>query len=308
MTNTHMDRIVADVVHDLKHEPEWTPPLAAPAPLPVNSTSVRYHITDELWDTFTEEQVAKQATRLRETGRYHLPNGGKFTIRISYDAIANYVGQNWDRGKDDRAPFQSFFNYDVRGSDPPHITQVLRHHYPNLSVAKRQEFLGYPFPTDNPVYLAETNVAWWENDWICDRVELRPGDDLSALISIAPTLIDVLVILLQDARTHKVEIEPCRPSKLHKLGIGKRRPDVGDSTPEIVLHILRRIYTGEWGGTHASPRLHYRAEHIRQQAIGSRGEGRHKEIVIEGTWVNATDVDPTELGTPIKMRSYKLTI
>jgi hypothetical protein len=38
-------------------------------------------------------------------------------------------------------------------------------------------------------------------------------------------------------------------------------------------YVPRRIYTGEGhGGTHASPIMHYRAEHIRQQAIGPRGK------------------------------------
>jgi hypothetical protein len=74
--------------------------------------------------------------------------------------------------------------------------------------------------------------------------------------------------------------------------------------PEIVLHIPRRVYTGERGGTHASPWMHCRAEHVPQQGYGPRSAPTYKEIVIEGTWIN---FDPGQAGTPIKMRrAYKL--
>jgi hypothetical protein len=49
---------------------------------------VRYTITDELWESFTIEQVNKQIARLRETGRFRPPNnGGPFTVRLSNYAI-----------------------------------------------------------------------------------------------------------------------------------------------------------------------------------------------------------------------------
>ena len=45
---------------------------------------VRYTITDELWESFTIEQVNKQIAQLRETGRFRTPNnGGPFTVRLS---------------------------------------------------------------------------------------------------------------------------------------------------------------------------------------------------------------------------------
>jgi hypothetical protein len=45
-------------------------PNTRPATMPV----VRYHITNDLWNSFTVEQVAAQKARMIETGRWLLPN------------------------------------------------------------------------------------------------------------------------------------------------------------------------------------------------------------------------------------------
>jgi hypothetical protein len=42
--------------------------------------------------------------------------------------------------------------------------------------------------------------------------------------------------------------------------------------------------------------MHYRAEHVRQQPYGPRSAPQYREVVIEGTWINAADAEP---GTPI---------
>jgi hypothetical protein len=73
---------------------------------------------------------------------------------------------------------------------------------------------------------------------------------------------------------------------------------------QITLYCPRRVSTANHGGTHASPKMHFRAEHTRQQPYGPRKSPSYREIVIEGTWINAADVDVSELGTPIKL--YKL--
>ena len=50
--------------------------------------AVRYAIDDELWESFTVEQVTKQIGRLRETGRFRAPNnGGPFVVRVSHYAL-----------------------------------------------------------------------------------------------------------------------------------------------------------------------------------------------------------------------------
>ena len=51
-------------------------------------STVRYAIDDELWESFTIEQVTKQIGRLRETGGFWAPNdGGPFVVRVSYYAL-----------------------------------------------------------------------------------------------------------------------------------------------------------------------------------------------------------------------------
>lgn len=112
----------------------------------------------------------------------------------------------------------------------------------------------------------------------------------------------VLVILLHDRSVDKVEVEG---AKRHKLGIGSKKRIGVPKVREITLYVPRRIYSeGSKGGTHASPRAHYRAEHTRMQPYGPRGSGQYREITIAAMWVNA---EPDEFtGTRIKPRSYKL--
>jgi hypothetical protein len=149
-------------------------------------------------------------------------------------------------------------------------------------------------------------AMWWERDFACLR--LRPAlvekkDKLQA--ALATMAGHVTAILLQDRSAHKIEIGPSAKPKL-RANFLKRRPDIPsvEQISELALTIPRRIYTGEHGGTHASPRMHYRAEHVRQQPYGPRAAPRYREIVIEGTWINADDVDPSERGTPIT-RAYR---
>jgi hypothetical protein len=59
------------------------------------------------------------------------------------------------------------------------------------------------------------------------------------------------------------------------------------------MYCPRRISAADHGGTHASPRMHYRAEHLRQQAHGPNRALR-KEIVIEAQWINAVEEPPSE--------------
>ena len=85
---------------------------------------------------------------------------------------------------------------------------------------------------------------------------------------------NVVVILLQDRTANKIEIEPSRRPKLN-LKFLQRRPQIpnNENAREILLTIPRRVYTktsGKAGKSHAPPRMHYRAEHVRQQPYGPR--------------------------------------
>jgi hypothetical protein len=98
-------------------------------------------------------------------------------------------------------------------------------------------------------------------------------------------LLYMLMILLHDRCVQKVEVHP-RVSKLAKLGIGKKRRDPApvDTTREIALYVPRRIHTANHGGTHASPRMHFRAAHTRKQPYGPKDNPSYKDIRIESTW------------------------
>jgi hypothetical protein len=49
---------------------------------------IRFAIDDDLWQSFTVEQVTKQIRRLRETGRFWSPNhGSPFVVRVSQYAL-----------------------------------------------------------------------------------------------------------------------------------------------------------------------------------------------------------------------------
>jgi hypothetical protein len=54
----------------------------------IDMIPVRFAIDDDLWRSFTVEQVTKQIGRLRETGRFWSPNhGSPFVVRVSQYAL-----------------------------------------------------------------------------------------------------------------------------------------------------------------------------------------------------------------------------
>jgi len=266
-----------------------SPSLAAVLPEP----AVRYYIADELWNSFTKEQVNAQIARLKATGRWHLPNGGgEYTIRVSWG-----IGEQ-DGGNPNAvfaAQAHSFLDFDMRGNKVVRITHVVRRQHPGLSPAHKQEYLGYDPELSPTVYNVASRTAWWEQGgWLCDRTEFV-GYALSACTKFAQNVLAVLIIILQDRSVHRVEVKPREPSKKWKR-LGLASPS---NAREITMYCPRRVYTGKHGGTHASPRMHYRAEHTKMQPHGP-GNKLRKEITVAATWINAADVDAAELGTPIK--------
>jgi hypothetical protein len=118
----------------------------------------------------------------------------------------------------------------------------------------------------------------------------------------------VVVILLQDRTANKIVIAPSKRPKLN-LKVFQRPFKIpnNENAREILLTISRRVYprtSGKVGKAHGPHRMHYRAEHVRQQPYGPRSAPSYREIVIAGTWINASDVSPAERGTPIT-RNYR---
>jgi hypothetical protein len=274
---------------------------AKPAPAKQAEPPVRYFITPELRDSFSEEQIKLQTQRLMESGRWHLPNnGGAFTMRIALEGSFEYT----DRAPEDAvalnaALIQTLIDFEMDGDKVLRITHLVRRQYPGLSADQKQEILGHPIVKREPqCYREATLIAWWERgSWLCERGEVI-GATLSDLAKRAPAILDMLVIILQDRSVHRIDVEPREPSaKWKRLGLAKDRPDL--HVQDVTLYCPRRVYTGEQGGTHASPRMHYRAEHLRMQPYG---EGRkfRKEVTIAAQWINAADVDPAEFDTPIR--------
>jgi hypothetical protein len=274
---------------------------AKPAPAKQAEPPVRYYITRELWDSFSEEQIKLQTQRLKETGRWHLPNNsGPFTIRIALEvSFEHHDGVPEGAIALHAAQMQGLIDFEMNGDKVVRISHLVRRQYPGLSADQKQQILGLPIVKRKPeCYRDATLIAWWEQgSWLCERGEVI-GATLTYLAERAPAILDMLVIILQDRSVHRIDAELRELSpKWRRLGLAKDRPDL--HVQDVTLYCPRRVYTGEHGGTHASPRMHYRAEHPRMQPYGE-GRKLRKEMTIAAQWINGADVDAATLKAPIR--------
>jgi hypothetical protein len=269
--------------------------------------AVRYTIDDELWESFTVEEVNKQIKRLRETGRFRPPNNGDpFMVRLSQLAImggteAGIAGiQNGDG--------QCFYEFGFDDGNLTITSLVRRRRLGSLNWAtqQRQDYESGVVQAFMRECQYHVERIWWERDFVCIRCQL-PTAEYDDWWKIGWTAASVVVILLQDRTSNKIEVQPRTRPKL-KLNFLQRRPQApnDESAREIILTIPRRVYKGTSGTAkaHARPRMHYRAEHVRRQPCGPRSAPSYREIVIAGMWINATDIPPGERGTPIT-RNYR---
>jgi hypothetical protein len=272
------------------------------------TSPVRYYLDTDLFLSIEPDQIEAQKARMMETGRWRLPNnGGRYTIRIDYYSLPKFARMpervpDWEQARsEEEGRSQRFLDFDMDGDKLVETTEVVRRHKPGASLDERQWYIDHAViePTVTGHFNEDTLSIWWEKDsWLCARVN-HVSD--AGMPTLADDLLDVLVIVLQDRSVHVVESEPRPPSKKWKRsGLYSPEQDVA----EIAMYCPRRISIADHGGTHASPRMHYRAEHLRQQAHGPNRSFR-KEIVIEAQWINAADVDPSEL-PPSPPRSYRL--
>jgi hypothetical protein len=280
------------------------------------ATAVRYAIDDELWESFTVEQVTKQIGLLRETGRFREPNnGGPFVVRVSQYALMGEPAVIAQRdllveqghlnvSRTDEA--QCFYDFSFDG-DTRTTTVATRLRVPgSLNWTQRRE--EYERKLAEVLWKEDVIQIWWEKDYVCTRVKVPP-EECEEFPEIYEMASHVVVILLQDRTANKMEITSTKKPRLN-LPFIKRRPQIPDNEnfSEIVLTIPRRVYrstSGKGHESHRSPRMHYRAEYVRRQQIGPRSAPSYKEVVIPGTWINASDISPADLGTPITRRNYR---
>jgi hypothetical protein len=279
------------------------------------ATVVRYAIDDELWESFTVEQVDKQIRLLRETGRFREPNnGGPFVVRVSQyalmgdpasiaqrDMLVKQGHPNVSRTEDAQCFYDFSFDGDTRTT-----TVATRLRVPG-SLNWTQQREEYERAVAEALWKEDIIRIWWEKDYVCTRVRVPQDECEEVFLEMTEMAFNMVVILLQDRTANKIEIRPKKRSKL-RLPFLQRRPQIPDNenVPEIVLTIPRRVYTTTGTGKpHGPHRMHFRAEHVRRQQIGPRSDPSYREIVIAGTWINASDVSPDDLGTPITRRNYR---
>jgi hypothetical protein len=266
---------------------------------------------------FTVEEVKKQINRLCATGRFRAPNNGDpFVVRLSQLAIMGGSSEGIaerDQMTKDGHPLvskpqdrQCFYEFGFDGDTVTATTMVRRRRLGSLNWTTQQR-------EEHDRVVAEklrdyhVERIWWEREFVCVRGQL-PSAEYEELGEIGRIAANVVVILLQDRTANKIEVQPRTRPKL-KLNFLQRRPQTphDESAREILLTIPRRVYkaTSRQGGNgHAHKRMHYRAEHVRQQPYGPRSAPSYREIVIAGTWINATDISPADRGTPIT-RNYR---
>jgi hypothetical protein len=138
------------------------------------ATAVRYAIDDELWESFTVEQVTKQIGLLRETGRFRQPNnGGPFVVRVSQYALmgdAAVIAQrdllvkqghlNVSRTED----AQCFYDFSFDG-DTCTITVATRLRVPG-SLNWTQQRQNYERAVAKALWKEDVIRIWWEKDYV----------------------------------------------------------------------------------------------------------------------------------------------
>lgn len=279
------------------------------------SSPPRFHITDDLWNSFTVESVNNSMAALRKRGEIKHPR--QFTVRASYAVLTQDISdfhqkwlEDWKRrfpGKPvpdrdirfDKGPFDAQSYYDFTfdwDADPGYIgidiTQVIKVHRPQIPLAYRKKFqreatangIMRMHPDRKPYEIIKK--MWWEKDWDCVAIEV-PDPEYSEWIEtgMAKLCAWMLIVCLHERTVRKVKVEPTRApqSRIAKKLAARRGDTQPDTAPETILYVPAREYA-EGDGTHASPHLHYRNPHWRTQPYGPRANPTYKEIWIEGVF------------------------
>jgi len=307
------------------------------APTMVAAPIPRFHITDDLWNSFTVESVNRSMEALHKRGEIKFPR--QFTVRASYKVLTQDIEdfhekwlEDWKRRfpdeptpdhdlRDEEGPYaaQNFydfhFDFDAAGNGVEiGITQTIKVHKPEIPLAYREKFkdglaeaIMRIHPDCKPHEIIKRQ--WWEKDWSCTECFVI-GPELNEWVEtgVAKLAAWMLIVCLHERTVQKVEVEPTRvpQSRIAKKLAARRGESVTDDAPETILYVPVRVYE-KGNGTHASPHLHYRNPHWRNQPYGPRDNPTYKEIWIEGVFINAencTDAERSE--ARIKVRNFKL--
>jgi hypothetical protein len=279
------------------------------APLP----TLAYTVSDALVANLRIEEMNKTIKILKEDGKWHDP-APWYMVRCSLLSVA-LEGPDKEQLKATlaRRSGEAFYEFEIKEGRIFRSFQYERDRkWVGLSRWQKQDIsqqmidgCSMPNFTSGPsvVRLGPVVDIGWEGDWLCYRQQVmeemteQGGTDA---LHVASYLYNVINFCLADRAVHKVETLPRLPSKLAKLGIGRRTPIVLPPTQwrEIVLYCPERIGNADGAGTHASPHRHYRSAHRRNQPYGP-GRAQVKEITIDGVWINAEDdLDTTPLTPP----------
>lgn len=270
----------------------------------------RYTIAPELVAGFSHEQVYAQECRLKETGRWIIPNGGaEFTLRI---ADKKDEPEEKNPGLSPLLPGQECLLASRRNGfmdlDVIHVTDpdgTVHPEYKAFQIVRRQ-YRGLTADLKSDILAHDTNsgILWWEKgDWLClMRHRVLSSEELN----LASHHYAMLVISLLDRVVNKVETTSHRAKskKLARAGLNRQQP-ADDGIQRITLYCPGHFTRADGGSGQGAPkRMHYRAEHVKMQPHGPRNTLR-KQITVEAVWVNAEGLDAATLGTPI--RHIKLT-
>lgn len=270
---------------------------------------MRFFLPRDLVCGFSIEQLDTQIARMKSSGRYILPNnGGEYILRVGGSDMKKTgrdIGTNNPLG---RIPAKcvGFTDFLMHGAEEMSQWVSYRIQWPGISTDNKLRLLAWAREIEFENEKAERSGKrdWWfeAGSWLCSTFKTFDGPlKPKVMRSFAPDLRDILIVCLQDRAVPKEGTEYLPPSKKW-LASGLCAPQY--EAHEITLRCPGAHRSVPQGGSHASPRMHYRAEHPREQPHGP-GHTLRKTITIDAQWINARDIDPSELGTPIS-QNYKL--
>jgi hypothetical protein len=281
----------------------------------------RYHITDDLWKSFTVEGVSKTISTLSKNG-FEFRHPAAFTVRLSFKALYDTYLDAGGEQKLEKLPFDNpneelFFDIHHYGYDGGAVTGQFTpalfttHRYSKVSISRRRN-IPQLLASNNEKYLTMLR-HWWEKDCLCVEWDMRNSEESEDYANFlecpyAKMTAHVLICCLYERTVRKIMVEPRKEprSAIAKKLAARRGSNKSDTTPETILHIPKREYNGGHGGHHASPRLHYRNPHWRKQPYGPRGNPSYREVLIEGMFINAEDCTAEERVEVRMVRRFKL--